>query len=190
MAHSFRTVRWAPAWNPADPGGIEHLLLADDHADGVVIATDPDLGPFRLCYRLTWDPQWRLRSAGLSLAVDDGGPQRSLHIKTDGEGRWRDERGQPLKALDGCLDVDIWPTPFTNSFPIRRARLAIGERREFRMAWIDGTTLQLRAQSQAYTRLNERRYRFESLNDTGFESELSVDERGIVIDYPGLFKRV
>ncbi|MDH0863303.1 putative glycolipid-binding domain-containing protein [Mitsuaria sp. GD03876] len=191
MSHSFRTICWIPTWNP-DHGnvGIEHLLLSDGQADGVVIAVDPDAGPFRLCYRLKWDAQWRLRGAGLSLAVDDGGPPRSLHLKTDGEGHWQDERGQPLRELDGCLDIDIWPTPFTNSLPIRRAPLKVGERREFRMAWIDGTTLAVRAQAQAYTRLDDRLYRFESLDGSGFQAELPVDDERLVIDYPGLFKRL
>jgi hypothetical protein len=68
--------------------------------------------------------------------------------------------------------------------------LAIGERREFRMAWVDGTALTVRPQAQAYTRLEERLYRFESLDGSGFTAELPVDEDDLVIDYPALFHRV
>jgi hypothetical protein len=111
-------------------------------------------------------------------------------LQTDGEGRWRDGIGQRLAELDGCLDIDIWPTPFTNSFPIRRRPIAVGERQEFRMAWVFGPDLTIRPQPQGYTRLAERLYLFESLDGSGFKAELPVDEDGIVLDYPGLFQRV
>jgi hypothetical protein len=91
-----------------------------------------------------------------------------------------------------CCSTNIRPTatPFTNSFPIRRQPMTIGERREFRMAWIFGPELRVEPQSQAYTRLGERLYLFESLDGSGFSAELPVDEDGIVLDYPGLFRRV
>src|SRR5688572_30589618 len=57
-----------------------------------------------------------------------------------------------------------WPTPFTNSFPIRRQPMTVGERREFRMAWIFGPDLRIDPQPQAYTRLAERLYLFENLD--------------------------
>ncbi|HEY1399080.1 putative glycolipid-binding domain-containing protein [Roseateles sp.] len=185
-----RTVCWIPLWNAAQPGvGIEHLRLSDGHADGIVIAVDEESGPFRLAYRLDRDERWRLREAALSLIDGEGESPRSMHLKTDGDGHWQDGEGRALADLDGCLDIDIWPTPFTNSFPIRRVPLAIGERREFRMAWVDGTALTVRAQAQAYTRLDERLYRFESLDGSGFVADLPVDEDLLVLDYPGLFKR-
>ncbi|ANH70654.1 hypothetical protein ABE85_17330 [Mitsuaria sp. 7] len=185
-----RTVCWIPLWNAAQPGvGIEHMRLSDGHADGVVIAIDEEAGSFRLAYRLDWDERWRLREAALSLIDGEGASIRSMQLKTDGGGHWQDGEGRALADLDGCLDIDIWPTPFTNSFPIRRVSLAIGERREFRMAWVDGTTLTVRAQAQAYTRLDDRRYRFESLDGSGFTADLPVDDDLLVLDYPGLFKR-
>jgi hypothetical protein len=88
------------------------------------------------------------------------------------------------------MDIDIWPTPFTNSFPIRREPMAIGERRRFHMAWIFAPDLTVQPQPQAYTRLAERLYLFENLDGGGFRAELPVDKDGIVLDYPGLFRRV
>ena len=73
---------------------------------------------------------------------------------------------------------------------MRRAPLAPGERREFLMAWVDGTTLTVTPQRQAYTRLSERCYLFESLDGSGFKAELPADVDGLVLDYPGLFRRV
>ena len=154
----------------------------------MVLAIDDERGPFRLVYRLRWNEHWELRSAVFSLAI--AGSTRSLHLQTDGHGHWQDGQGATLVALDGCLDIDIWPTPFTNSFPIRRQPMAVGERREFRMAWVFGPELTVRPQAQAYTRMAERLYLFESLDGSGFQAELPVDDDGIVLDYPGLFRRV
>lgn len=184
-----RTICWTPIWNKDREGvGLEHLLLADGVADSVVLAFDQEHGPFRLTYRLAWDESWRFHDARLAVATERF--TRSLNLHTDGQGRWRHDDGRTIDELDGCLDIDIWPTPFTNCFPIRREPMAIGERRQFRMAWVFAPDLTVHPQSQAYTRLADKRYLFESLDGSGFKAELPVDEDGIVMDYPGLFRRV
>jgi hypothetical protein len=167
---------------------MEHLLLSERVADSIVLAFDEERGPFRLTYRLSWDELWRLREADLVVATERS--TASLNLRTDGHGRWRDGDGRAIDELDGCVDIDIWPTPFTNSFPVRREPLEVGERRQFRMAWVFAPELTVRPQPQAYTRLAERLYLFESLDGSGFKAELPVDEDGIVLDYPGLFRRV
>jgi hypothetical protein len=154
----------------------------------VILAFDEERRAFRLTYRLTWDASWRLGAADLVVATDRA--SRSLRLQTDGRGRWRHGDGRAIAELDGCLDIDIWPTPFTNSFPIRREPMELGERRELRMAWILAPDLTFQPQPQAYTRLADRRYLFENLDGTGFRAELDVDEDGIVLDYPELFRRV
>ena len=184
-----RTICWTPIWNKNREGvGLEHLLLTQRAADSVVLAFDDERGPFRLTYRLTWDEAWQLRDAELVLATERS--TRSLTLRTDGRGHWRDVDDRALDALDGCMDVDIWPTPFTNSFPIRREPMALGERRQFLMAWIFAPDLTVHPQPQAYTRLADRLYLFENLDGSDFRAELAVDEDGIVLDYPDLFRRV
>jgi uncharacterized protein len=189
MNETSRTICWLPTWNSLWAGvGLEHLLLTHDAADSVALAVDEDDEPFRLVYRLNWNDKWQLRSAFFSLAK--GGASRSMRLHTDGRGNWQDGEGSILAPLDGCMDIDIWPTPFTNSFPIRRQPMAIGERRMFRMAWVYGPELTVRPQAQAYTRVKDRLYLFESLDGSDFKAELPVDEDGIVLDYPELFRRV
>ena len=68
--------------------------------------------------------------------------------------------------------------------------MAVGERREFRMAWICAPELTFQPQPQAYTRLAERLYLFESLDGSGFRAEIAVDGDGIVTNYPGLFRSI
>jgi uncharacterized protein len=184
-----RTICWTPTWNTDREGvGLEHLLLAEHAADSVVLAFDEEEGPFRLTYRLTWDAAWRLCDADLVVTTQRS--TRSLGLRSDGEGHWRDGEGRVLEELDSCVDVDIWPTPFTNSFPIRREPMAVGERRQFRMAWIFAPALTVHPQPQAYTRLADRLYLFENLDGSGFTAKLPVDEDGVVLDYPDLFRRV
>src|SRR5262245_2259538 len=184
-----RTICWTPTWNKGQAGvGLEHLLLADGVADSIVLAFDEEHGPFRLTYRLAWDESWRLRDAELVVAM--AGVTRSLSLQTDGRGHWRHGDGWAIDELDGCVDIDIWPTPFTNGFPVRREPMAIGERRQFRMAWIFAPDLTVHPKPQAYTRLADRLYLFENLDGSGFRAELAVDEDGIVLDYPDLFRRI
>ena len=184
-----RTVCWMPTWNKErERVGLEHLLLTEQTADGVILGFDEEHGAFRLLYQLQWEPSWQVRDARLFLTTAQG--ERSLHLQTDGEGHWRRSDGQALDALEGCRDIDIWPTPFTNSFPIRRTPLQIGERREYLMAWIFGLDLTVHAQPQAYTRVAGRSYLFENLDGSSFRAELRVDDDGIVVDYPELFLRV
>jgi hypothetical protein len=189
MNAGYRTICWTPVWNKEREGvGLEHLLLAERAADSVVLAFDEEHGPFRLTYRLTWDESWRLRDAELAVAMERS--TRSLRLQTDSQGHWRHGDGGAIDELAGCVDIDIWPTPFTNSFPIRREPMVVGERRQFLMAWVFAPDLSVRPQAQAYTRLAERRYLFENLDGSGFKAELPVDEEGIVLDYPELFRRV
>jgi hypothetical protein len=80
-------------------------------------------------------------------------------------------------------------TALTNTLPIRRLRLAIGECAEITAAYIAFPELTVSPNPQRYTRLSSDRYRYESL-DTDFVREITVDEHGIVITYPDLFHRV
>jgi uncharacterized protein len=184
-----RPICWTPTWNKDREGiGLEHLVLEERMADSVVLAFEDNHGPFRLMYRLAWDESWCVRQADLSVTTEKF--TRAISLNTDGQGCWRDGDGRTRDDLDGCLDIDIWPTPFTNSFPIRRAPMAVGERRQFRMAWIFGPDLTVHPQPQAYTRLADRLYLFENLDGSGFKAELPVDDDRIVLDYPDLFRRV
>ena len=184
-----RTLCWASTWNTAEvDAGLEHLLLTENDADSVVLAFDESAGPFRLTYRLHWDETWQIRDAELVVATAQA--TRSLSLHTEGDGQWLDPGGRVIAELQGCRDIDIWPTPFTNTFPVRRTPLAIGQRRPFQMVWIRAPELTMQVKAQAYTRVSDRCYRYENLDGSGYSTELPVDEDGIVLDYPGLFRRL
>lgn len=176
-----RELMWsALAW-PA----TEHLALRSDAtgvvADGVVVALDER--PTRLAYRLECGPDWTTRRLELS---PHGEPGLVLHRRDDG--RWYDDTGVGRPELDGCVDVDIALTPFTNTLPIRRLGLAVGASADVRMVYVQlEHGLAVSTDDQHYTRLGADTYRFRSGD---FTADLTVDGDGVVTDYPGLFRRL
>ncbi|HEV8585737.1 MAG TPA: putative glycolipid-binding domain-containing protein [Methylomirabilota bacterium] len=82
------------------------------------------------------------------------------------------------------------PTPFTNTLPIRHLGLEPGRAAEIVVAYVRVPELTVEPEGQRYTCLErDRRYRFES-RDGEFTRDLDVDARGLVVLYPGLFRRV
>jgi hypothetical protein len=114
-----------------------------------------------------------------------------LRLLSDGEGRWSDPlTGEHLPQLDGCIDVDIAATPFTNTLPIRRCPWTRGLSRTFSMAYVSVPELVASKQEQQYTCIEENeKFLYETL-PPGFQAELTVDAHGLVVDYPGLFRRL
>lgn len=97
--------------------------------------------------------------------------------------------GEPRPDLAEAIDVDIVITPFTNTLAIRRLALEVGQSADIVTSWVDVPALQVIPDPQRYTRIEDRVYRFESL-DSDFTADIVVDEDGFVVDYPGLFERV
>jgi hypothetical protein len=96
--------------------------------------------------------------------------------------------GAERPELHGCYDVDLPITPFTNTLPIRRLPLEVGDTAELSVVYVDVETLGVRPDRQRYTRLDIHRWQFEQI-DTGFTQEFLVDRHGLVLDYPTLFRR-
>jgi hypothetical protein len=183
-----REVMWAPWEGP----GLEHLRLVTSNgsvvANGLVIGVEAGR-PFRIGYEVRCDELWRVREVR-ARAPDLERPV--LELLADGEGHWKRRGGEPMPELDGCIDVDISATPFTNTLPIRRLALKPGESADVNVAYIRVPELLVGAERQRYGCLEARGgglYRFEAL-PSGFTAELPVDTEGLVIDYPGLFRRV
>lgn len=179
-------------WSRSDAPGMEHLALimrnGEAEADGIVLGVE-DGAAFRLRYAVRCDSRWRVRGVKISF-VDE---RRGLSLAADGEGRWFDESGAAVPALDGCVDVDITATPLTNTLPIRRLSLKQGESADIKVAYITIPDLRVAPDGQRYTCLETDaaggRYRFEQTG-SGFTAVLRVDADGLVDDYPGLFRRV
>jgi len=169
-------------WRGLDPVSIEHCHVVATQRDTRIRSTLVTPG-YGLFYRIKLDEADRVRT--VKLERTDGAV---LELFSDGAGNWSDDRAEPLSALQGCTDIDIWPTPLTNSLPIWRCDWTIGQPQRFAMAWIDADTMTVRRDEQIYTRIAENGFRFQGA--AGFEANLTVDADGLVMDYPGLFERV
>lgn len=96
--------------------------------------------------------------------------------------------GELRPDLDGAREVDISVSPLSNTLPIRRLNLAVGESADIITAYLTLPDLTVTFDPQRYTRLSEREYLYES-RDSDFRRTITVDDTGLVIDYPGLFER-
>jgi len=176
--------------------GLEHLRLFQQQqaiiADGLILGVQ-EQRPFRVHYEIHCTMHWRLRAVHVS-AFGDG--SQLLSLLTDGEGTWKTESGEAIPLLQGCLDVDISLTPFTNTLPIRRLALQPISQATLAMAYIAVPQMRVEVTQQRYTCLEVTpsggRYRFESFEQgaSSFMAELSVDRDGLVLEYPGLFRRI
>jgi uncharacterized protein len=182
--HIHRTV----VWQRLDGLGIEHCSLAP-HADGWQIqgtVIHAERGPLLVRYGVTCDALWRTRA--VAIEIDTGRSLQTLDMTVDDERRWW-SAGAELVAFRGCDDVDLGITPVTNTLPIRRLNLAIGETRAITAAWVQFPDLQIEPLPQHYTRLDARRYRYES-GGGAFTTEITVDELGLVTHYAGGWERI
>ena len=184
----IREVMWS-AW---DGPGLGHLRLAVLEsgvvADGLVLGV-AEGRLFRLAYDIRCDAYWRVRAARVGVPGD---PPK-VELLSDGEGNWTRPDGRAVTYFKGCEYVDISETPFTNTLPIRRLSLVPGESADISVAYFDGTELQPWPEPQRYACLEKEGggglYRFGSL-DGGFTADLRVDSDDLVLDYPGLFRRI
>jgi hypothetical protein len=185
-------------WRSLAWPGKEHLYLVRSDsgwiADGLILAA-PVRPPFRLHYRLDLDESWTFRRLQMHqpFLEFDAARLPDCELTRDVDGNWHAEGFRDTPDLRGCIDIDITATPFTNTLPIRRLGLAVGESSEIDVAYVYIPEMRLSRSRQRYTRLEPRddfnHYRFEAL-ESGFEAEIAVDEEGLVVDYPDLFTSI
>ena len=140
-------------WTPLQQTGLEQLHLVENEAgvvaDGLVLGI-AQTTPFRLWYQVRTDSNWNVRESLLQVGGENG---KTMHLYTDGQGHWTDAAGVADSALDGCLDLDISHTPFTNTLPVRRLALTPGESADLLVAYITVPGLGVRPVRQRVRRL-------------------------------------
>jgi hypothetical protein len=197
-------------WRRLDTVGVDHALLAEQsglYARGTVVAAGPV--PYTCGYELLVDDGWV--SVRLTVTVEGAGWLRSVKLER-AAGRWRVTSGEQgdLDAalvaagharvglpgieepgrLGDALDVDLGNCPLTNTPPVRRLglqRARPGTTHSLPVAFVLVPSLEVVAARQSYTALDESRVRYES---GSFAADLTLDEQGYVIHYPGLAERV
>lgn len=177
---------WEVRWQWVDRPGLELLRLTRDGgsvlAQGHVVV-EIDRVSTKVTYLLRYDSSWRFHSS--TIQTKGGEAARALEIvRTEGDS-WS-INGSVHPALDGCTDLDLMVTPFTNTPPLLRFGLAPGEARGLRVAWVRLPELAVEPVEQEYRRPDAdaapHHYMYKNLS-TGFEGELELDGRGLVISY-------
>ena len=197
-------------WERRDTTGVEHALVdarSGLYARGTAIAVDPVAYTCR--YELRTEPGWT--SAHLDVTAEGAGWVRSVRLELAAD-RWRvitaeqgdldavlsaaGHAGAGLPGIEdpdllyGAFDVDLGGSPLTNTLPIRRLGLLKAERgvsHRISAAWVLLPSLEVVQADQIYTPLGDNRIRYASET---FSADLTVDDEGFVLDYPGLARRV
>jgi hypothetical protein len=168
-------------WRRKDLSGLESARLQRTDSGWLLSGTSAFEDTGSLCllnYQVRCDEDWCTRL----VLVEGWAKQHSVHhqIVVKPNGRWIDN-GTELPQLDSCTDIDLNFSPSTNTLPIRRLRLAVGESTRVRAAWLRFPDFTLHVAEQSYTRIATNRYEY---RNGKFRSEISVDSMGLVRDYP------
>jgi uncharacterized protein len=168
-----------------EEGGADRCTLdagtAGFRLHGIALLVDGG-APVEARYAVDGDGFWRTRRADIVVAWPDRLVE--LLLEADGAGGWTLD-GRRLAAVEGCIDVDLGFTPATNTLPLRRIELEVGEAAEVECAWLRFPELSVERSLQRYERVAFDRYRFSS---GSFSAELDVDRNGLVLDYSGLWR--
>jgi hypothetical protein len=194
----------AVAWIKQEPFGVEFadVELEPDRltASGVSIGSSPM--PYRLDYTL--ETIAGFVTSRMHVIARGQGWRRSLDLRRLGSGAWRathqTEGVDPtpgtdrLPSLADALDCDLGLSPLTNSMPVlRHGLLHGGGSLDFVMAWISVPDLSVRDSPQRYTFIRaagaESIIRY-AARDSDFVADITFDRDGLVIDYPGIGRRI
>ena len=184
MTSDQRTLIWSGLSDPSMEFCTLRQTAGGWQLAGTVVAVQA-AQPLRASYAIGCSVDWHTER--VDLTVTDSDAERSLSLRPTGDGGWL-AGDQLIESVAGCVDVDLGITPATNTLPIRRLNLAVGESADVVATWVRFPSLVIQPLSQRYTRLSEHCYRYES--DTGFSCVLDVDDDGLVTSYPGSWEVV
>jgi hypothetical protein len=139
---------------------------------------------YAVAYEITVDDRWHTREVRVSSDTVAG--SRSLVLVSDGDGQWSVD-GAPAPHLDGLIDVDLEASACTNTLPIHRLALPVGEDTAASAAYVRALDLQVHRLDQTYRRLDD--HHFDYTSEGGFHAVLTYDASGLIVDYPGIAER-
>ncbi|HZY47350.1 MAG TPA: putative glycolipid-binding domain-containing protein, partial [Candidatus Bathyarchaeia archaeon] len=110
--------------------------------------------PIAARYEIFVDKKFKTQS----LVVDETTRGRTIRRKIEfRKGTWFVD-GEGRNDLEKCSDVDLEASPCTNTPPIRRSRLKIGQRIDLTAAWVRLPSLKVMPLKQSYERRNAWKY--------------------------------
>lgn len=144
-------------------------------------------------------------SASYSLSTDEVGVVQRLTVRTtrakgeqhvtltrSEEGIWLVDHGQGAARTDfgGALDTDLEFSPLFNALPVRRLGLhRAAAKHDLAVVFVSLPSLEVSRVSQTYRTVALSEPAVVGLSSDSFETEITVDADGLVLDYPGLTRR-
>jgi hypothetical protein len=174
-------------WRRLDTAGFDSCRLVGSDSDWTLEGTAVflhDGQPARLSYRVVCDLQWRTK---IGVVCGWAGEELiDLRIVRDESGVWT-QSGEVLADIEGLIDLDLGFTPATNTIPIRRLALSIGQATDASAAWFDLASRTMKMLRQRYERVDEAVYAYEA-PDLDFSARLDVTPSALVRRYRGLWE--
>jgi hypothetical protein len=149
------------------------------------VLTAVENAPAEIRYDVLCAKNWHTRAARVQMQSGDS--VQELEMRAHGGRWWRN--GQELPELNGLTDIDLGFTPSTNTLPIRRCALDPGDSIDVTAVWVRFPDLVILTLPQRYTRVDARKYRYESRGGE-FTAELEVDDAGLVVTYDKYWQRI
>lgn len=162
-------------------------IRVNDHIEVNGQITGQGLRKFlNINYQLVMNKNWEIQAVKINFISDNS---FTISLCKNDNNQWVNEKGEILSQLNNCIDIDITLTPFTNTLPINRLNLAVGESKEIEVVYFELPTNHFSPSKQRYTNLGNGIYKYESLA-SGFTANLLVDTDGLVLNYPGIWYRI
>ncbi len=139
--------------------------------------------PCTLQYRVCCNKGWLTDSMHVVGIV--GRRNVEVHVQRLRDNWILNQRLHP--GLADCPDIDLSFTPATNSLPVRRLRLSVGESSAVSAAWLRFPSLTLARLEQTYTHRGRGTYTYRSHAGT-FRRQLRIRPSGLVSSYPKLWR--
>jgi hypothetical protein len=191
------TTRKILTWQGAGTPHLEsvRLLAAGTRlkASGrMITAATGDTDAYSTSFEVSTDEAGTFSRLGLRVTTAE--EERQISINRTEDGLWLVDRGEGAErsAFGGAFEVDVQNAVTFNAFPIRRLNLhrEPGSHTMPRV-YLSLPDLSIRVAEQTYTTV--------STSDDGavvtftsgdVTADLTVDDAGFVVDYPGLARRV
>ena len=191
MPEAFAPLPRVGAWRHV--GAYEgHEVVRFTTDGGAIVLEGTSVGvedgmPWTIDYRIEVNSDWHARAATLRDHLGT-----TVEIETDGSGAWT-VNGEPRPDLDGCLDIDLEASVVTNTLPVHRLALSIGQRGESSAAYLRTVGLEVERLDQTYERLaddgDQRRFDYASPR-FGYRDVLAFEADGLTLSYPGIGERI
>lgn len=154
--------------------------------EGTSVGVEDD-APWSIHYKIELTSTWHVRHA---VVTDYAG--NKLEIQVSETASWT-INGKTRSEFQGCLDLDFEASAVTNTIPVHRLALQVGERGESKAVYIRTIGLAVEQLDQTYKRLpddnGELLFDYQTPR-FGYHDTLRFGRDGLAATYPGIGVRL